>query len=54
VNGVDLAGCDQDTAYDLVIAVASGEESDIGGDRRPVAGSVTSVPSTGDPASCAR
>jgi death-on-curing protein len=30
VNGVDLAGCDQDTAYDLVIAVASGEESGIG------------------------
>ena len=30
VNGVDLPGCDQDTAYDLVIAVASGEESDIG------------------------
>jgi death-on-curing protein len=30
VNGVDLAGCDQDTVYDLVIAVASGEESGIG------------------------
>ena len=30
VNGVDLARCDQDAAYDLVIAVASGEESDIG------------------------
>lgn len=30
VHGVDFAGCDQDTAYDLVIAVASGEESDIG------------------------
>lgn len=29
VNGVDLAGCDQDTAYDLVIEVASGDESDI-------------------------
>ena len=29
VNGVDLAGCDQDTAYDLVIDVASGDESDI-------------------------
>ncbi|WP_329533928.1 hypothetical protein OG568_31145 [Streptomyces sp. NBC_01450] len=30
VNGVDLPGCDQDTTYDLVIAAASGEESDIG------------------------
>ncbi|WP_435887899.1 type II toxin-antitoxin system death-on-curing family toxin [Streptomyces chartreusis] len=29
VNGVDLEGCDQDTAYDLVIDVASGDESDI-------------------------
>ncbi|MDT9698659.1 type II toxin-antitoxin system death-on-curing family toxin [Streptomyces sp. P17] len=29
VNGVDLAGCDQHTAYDLVIDVASGGESDI-------------------------
>ncbi|MEU4487941.1 type II toxin-antitoxin system death-on-curing family toxin [Streptomyces purpurascens] len=29
VNGVDLAGCDQDSAYDLVIDVASGDESDI-------------------------
>ncbi|MFF6981060.1 type II toxin-antitoxin system death-on-curing family toxin [Streptomyces sp. NPDC008343] len=29
VNGVDLAGCDQDTAYDLVIDVASGDEGDI-------------------------
>ncbi|GKQ37775.1 type II toxin-antitoxin system death-on-curing family toxin [Streptomyces sp. A012304] len=30
LNGVDLAGCDQDTAYELVIDVASGEESDVG------------------------
>ncbi|MFF1676020.1 type II toxin-antitoxin system death-on-curing family toxin [Streptomyces sp. NPDC058256] len=30
VNGVDLAACDQDAAYDLVIGVASGEENDIG------------------------
>ncbi|MFJ1606512.1 type II toxin-antitoxin system death-on-curing family toxin [Streptomyces sp. NPDC088253] len=30
VNGVDLAGCDQDTAYDLVIDVAAGVEHDIG------------------------
>jgi death-on-curing protein len=30
LNGVDLAACDQDTAYDLVIDVASGEEGDIG------------------------
>ncbi|WP_406125903.1 type II toxin-antitoxin system death-on-curing family toxin [Streptomyces sp. NBC_00989] len=30
VNGVDLAGVDQDTAYDLVIDVASGAEEDIG------------------------
>jgi len=30
VNGVDLASCDQDTAYDLVIDVASGKESAIG------------------------
>ncbi|WP_406352599.1 type II toxin-antitoxin system death-on-curing family toxin [Streptomyces sp. NBC_00658] len=29
-NGVDLAACDQDAAYDLVIGVASGEENDIG------------------------
>jgi death-on-curing protein len=29
VNGVDLTACDQDTAYDLVIDVASGAESDI-------------------------
>ncbi|MFJ2832159.1 type II toxin-antitoxin system death-on-curing family toxin [Streptomyces sp. NPDC087263] len=29
-NGVDLADCDQDMAYDLVIDVASGGESDIG------------------------
>jgi death-on-curing protein len=30
VNGVDLAEVDQDTAYDLVIDVASGAEGDIG------------------------
>ena len=30
VNGVDLAGVDQDMAYDLVIDVASGAEGDIG------------------------
>jgi death-on-curing protein len=30
VNGVDLAGCDQDAAYDLVVAVAAGELSDVG------------------------
>jgi len=30
VNGVDLAACDQDTAYDLVIDVASGKEGGIG------------------------
>ncbi|MGW3308976.1 type II toxin-antitoxin system death-on-curing family toxin [Streptomyces sp. NPDC001073] len=30
VNGVDLAGVDQDRAYDLVIDVASGEEGDVG------------------------
>ncbi|MCF3129863.1 type II toxin-antitoxin system death-on-curing family toxin [Streptomyces olivochromogenes] len=30
VNGVDLADVDQDTAYDLVIDVASGKESDVG------------------------
>ncbi|MER5430797.1 type II toxin-antitoxin system death-on-curing family toxin [Streptomyces sp. NPDC002588] len=30
LHGVDLAGCDQDAAYDLVIEVASGAESDIG------------------------
>ncbi|GGT48521.1 hypothetical protein GCM10010256_00880 [Streptomyces coeruleorubidus] len=29
VNGVDLTRCDQDTAYALVIDVASGDESDI-------------------------
>ncbi|MFI7017462.1 type II toxin-antitoxin system death-on-curing family toxin [Streptomyces sp. NPDC050164] len=29
VNGVDLTGCDQGTAYGLVIDVASGDESDI-------------------------
>lgn len=29
LNGVDLAAVDQDTAYDLVIDVASGKESDI-------------------------
>ncbi|MFE6360100.1 Fic family protein [Streptomyces sp. NPDC057806] len=29
VNGVDLADCDQHTAYDLVIDVASGGESGI-------------------------
>jgi death-on-curing protein len=29
-NGVDLATCDQEVAYDLVIDVASGDESDIG------------------------
>ncbi|MFD4523098.1 hypothetical protein ACFWP7_03995 [Streptomyces sp. NPDC058470] len=29
-NGVDLADCDQDMAYDLVIDVASSRESDIG------------------------
>ncbi|MFH8500071.1 type II toxin-antitoxin system death-on-curing family toxin [Streptomyces coeruleorubidus] len=29
VNGVDLTGCDQDTAYALVIDVATGDESDI-------------------------
>ncbi|MFF5522363.1 type II toxin-antitoxin system death-on-curing family toxin [Streptomyces coeruleorubidus] len=29
VNGVDLTGCEQDTAYALVIDVASGDESDI-------------------------
>ncbi|MFD5588552.1 type II toxin-antitoxin system death-on-curing family toxin [Streptomyces sp. NPDC127063] len=30
VNGVDLAGCAQEVAYDLVIDVASGKESDVG------------------------
>ncbi|WOX10012.1 type II toxin-antitoxin system death-on-curing family toxin [Streptomyces sp. N50] len=30
VNGVDLAGVDQDRAYDLVIDVASGAEGDVG------------------------
>ncbi|MGW7254867.1 type II toxin-antitoxin system death-on-curing family toxin [Streptomyces sp. NPDC054834] len=29
LNGVDLAAVDQDTAYDLVIDVASGKESDV-------------------------
>lgn len=29
VNGVDLAGVDQDRAYDLVIDVASGAEGDV-------------------------
>lgn len=29
LNGVDLTGVDQDMAYDLVIDVASGDESDI-------------------------
>ncbi|MET9520836.1 type II toxin-antitoxin system death-on-curing family toxin [Streptomyces coeruleorubidus] len=29
VHGVDLTACDQDTAYALVIDVASGDESDI-------------------------
>ncbi|MFE0510448.1 type II toxin-antitoxin system death-on-curing family toxin [Streptomyces sp. NPDC058964] len=29
VNGIDLAGADQDTAYGLVIDVASGAENDI-------------------------
>ena len=29
VNGVDLAGVDQDTAYTLVVDVASGTESDV-------------------------
>ncbi|MEU3722618.1 type II toxin-antitoxin system death-on-curing family toxin [Streptomyces sp. NPDC031705] len=29
VNGVDLAGADQDAAYRLVIAVASGAETDV-------------------------
>ncbi|WP_217238686.1 type II toxin-antitoxin system death-on-curing family toxin [Streptomyces sp. AC555_RSS877] len=29
VNGVDLEHCDQDTAYDLVIDVASGNESEV-------------------------
>jgi death-on-curing protein len=28
-HGVDLTGCDQDTAYALVIDVASGDESDV-------------------------
>ncbi|MDQ1045953.1 type II toxin-antitoxin system death-on-curing family toxin [Streptomyces sp. V4I2] len=30
LNGVDLAGVDQDTAYALVIDVASGAEGDVG------------------------
>ncbi|MEU1703832.1 type II toxin-antitoxin system death-on-curing family toxin [Streptomyces sp. NPDC005706] len=30
LNGVDLAGVDQDTAYGLVIDVASGRVSDVG------------------------
>ncbi|GGT14620.1 type II toxin-antitoxin system death-on-curing family toxin [Streptomyces chromofuscus] len=29
VNGVDLAACDQDAAYDLVVDVASGVEGDV-------------------------
>ncbi|MFD3499988.1 type II toxin-antitoxin system death-on-curing family toxin [Streptomyces sp. NPDC058676] len=29
VNGVDLEDCDQATAYDLVIDVASGDESEV-------------------------
>ena len=29
VNGIDLAGVDQDRAYDLVIGVASGAEGDV-------------------------
>ncbi len=29
VNGIDLADVDQDTAYDLVIDVAAGHESDV-------------------------
>ncbi|MFI5670211.1 type II toxin-antitoxin system death-on-curing family toxin [Streptomyces sp. NPDC051704] len=29
VNGIDLADADQDTAYDLVIDVAAGHESDV-------------------------
>ncbi|MFC4500384.1 MULTISPECIES: type II toxin-antitoxin system death-on-curing family toxin [Streptomyces] len=31
LHGVDLAGCDQDAAYDLVIDVASGVEGDVAG-----------------------
>ncbi|GLW45292.1 toxin Doc [Streptomyces sp. NBRC 14336] len=30
INGIDLAGCDQDAAYALVIDVASGAEGGIG------------------------
>ncbi|EFE69202.1 type II toxin-antitoxin system death-on-curing family toxin [Streptomyces viridosporus] len=30
VNGVDLAGADQDVVYTLVVEVASGAESDVG------------------------
>ncbi|WP_460066220.1 type II toxin-antitoxin system death-on-curing family toxin [Streptomyces sp. YKOK-I1] len=30
LHGVDLAGCDQEAAYDLVIDVASGAEAEIG------------------------
>ncbi|MFF7865918.1 type II toxin-antitoxin system death-on-curing family toxin [Streptomyces qaidamensis] len=30
LNGVDLAGADQDTAYALVVDVASGAESEVG------------------------
>ncbi|MFD7084918.1 type II toxin-antitoxin system death-on-curing family toxin [Streptomyces sp. NPDC059918] len=29
VNGIDLAGVDQDAAYDLVIDVAAGHEADV-------------------------
>ncbi|CAL9516759.1 hypothetical protein SUDANB23_03758 [Streptomyces sp. enrichment culture] len=29
MNGADLAGVDQDTAYTLVVDVASGAESDV-------------------------
>ncbi|MFI8187218.1 type II toxin-antitoxin system death-on-curing family toxin [Streptomyces sp. NPDC085946] len=31
VNGVDLAGVDQDAAYDLVVGVASGAEGEVAG-----------------------
>ncbi|MFI9613737.1 type II toxin-antitoxin system death-on-curing family toxin [Streptomyces sp. NPDC052023] len=30
VNGTDLAACDQDRAYELVVDVASGAEGDVG------------------------
>ncbi|MEU0169546.1 hypothetical protein ABZ214_29515 [Streptomyces iakyrus] len=30
LNGVDLAGADQDTAYALVVDVASGTEAEVG------------------------